>query len=388
MKRTPVKPIPAGTLRTQLARSQAAHPRPDIPHPGADLLTAFAENTLLDRERTELLAHLAACPACRAIVHTAGAAEPEPAPLPQPLPSRAPLRTWLAVAALTACLFVMAASTVFFYRAMHLGDSRMRTAAAPPPSLPAPPPPAAAVEGARRTTATPAPAGALPARQHIPASAHPHPPAPQSAEPAAAFTAPPAPAPENTGASAAVSLGILESPRPQNAPLDKSQLQVEQRTRVSAVHGAVAEAKAAPQPASSAAVRIAPANTFASSAQATQTLSGLVPALSPRPRFRITGAGQIERSVQSSIWMPVAVAPDTHFRALAISGSDVWAGGDHLRLFHSADNGLNWTEVQLPAGADREHAIAHIRIDSPQQLTVEDEAGGLWTTSDAGATWK
>jgi photosystem II stability/assembly factor-like uncharacterized protein len=105
-------------------------------------------------------------------------------------------------------------------------------------------------------------------------------------------------------------------------------------------------------------------------------------------RFRITGAGQLERSLQPNIWMPVPIAPDTRLRVVSISGSDVWAGGDHLRLFHSADDGLTWSEVQLPAVADRAHAIIHIRIDSPQHLTVEDDAGSTWGTIDRGATWR
>jgi photosystem II stability/assembly factor-like uncharacterized protein len=86
--------------------------------------------------------------------------------------------------------------------------------------------------------------------------------------------------------------------------------------------------------------------------------------------------------------MPVPIASDAHFRVVSIWGADVWAGGDHLRLFHSTDNGLTWTEVQLPATADRTHAIVHIRSDSPQKITVEDNAGSTWTTTDAGATWQ
>ena len=86
--------------------------------------------------------------------------------------------------------------------------------------------------------------------------------------------------------------------------------------------------------------------------------------------------------------MPVPIAPTLTSASLSISGPDVWAGGDHLRLFHSTDNGLTWTEVHLPATADRAHAIVHIRIDDPQNLTVEDDTGSTWTTTDAGATWQ
>jgi photosystem II stability/assembly factor-like uncharacterized protein len=107
-----------------------------------------------------------------------------------------------------------------------------------------------------------------------------------------------------------------------------------------------------------------------------------------RPRFRINNAGQIERSVQPGIWTPSVIAPGTHFRVVSISGSDIWAGADHLRLFHSTDNGLTWTEVQLPSNADRTGAIVHIRIDDPQHITVQDDTGSTWTTIDAGAAWQ
>ncbi len=41
---------------------------PDVNHPDADLLTAFAESSLPDRERNGVLDHLARCGACRDIV--------------------------------------------------------------------------------------------------------------------------------------------------------------------------------------------------------------------------------------------------------------------------------------------------------------------------------
>jgi len=109
---------------------------------------------------------------------------------------------------------------------------------------------------------------------------------------------------------------------------------------------------------------------------------------SAHPRFRINDAGKIERSTEPGVWTPAAIAADVHFRVLSIMGADVWAGGDLQRLFHSADNGLTWTEVQLPATGDRAHAIAHIRIDSAQALHVESDDGTVWTTADGGATWK
>ena len=123
-----MKQLSPSALRAHLAQRQAAGPHSDTPHPDADLLTAFAEDALLDHERTGVLAHLAACPDCRAILHTAAAAQPETDPQLEPV--RAPLRTWLPAFALAASLLVVAASTIVFYRTLHTAPRARR------PSLP------------------------------------------------------------------------------------------------------------------------------------------------------------------------------------------------------------------------------------------------------------
>ena len=50
----------------------------EVAHPDADLLTAFAEQALPDRERDQVLAHLARCADCREVAALAGAAVAEP----------------------------------------------------------------------------------------------------------------------------------------------------------------------------------------------------------------------------------------------------------------------------------------------------------------------
>jgi photosystem II stability/assembly factor-like uncharacterized protein len=155
-------------------------------------------------------------------------------------------------------------------------------------------------------------------------------------------------------------------------------------------HGAMAKAAPrSPVPESSTeSVQVAPSPTFLGALKTTRQVAGFIPVPTPRPRFRISDSGGIERSVESSIWMPVPIVEGVRFRVLSSFGDDVWAGGDHLRLFHSSDNGLTWTEVQLPVAADRTHAVAHIRIDDAEHVTVEEDTGSAWTTTNAGATWQ
>src|SRR5271165_5754799 len=49
-------------------RLQAARPQRDLPHPDADLLTAFAEQALSATERSSVLNHLALCGDCRQVI--------------------------------------------------------------------------------------------------------------------------------------------------------------------------------------------------------------------------------------------------------------------------------------------------------------------------------
>lgn len=379
-----MKPISSSTLRAQLAQSQGGSP-----HPDADLLTAFAENALLEGERNDILAHLAVCEPCRAVVASANAAaDPEEAPRPAPAPVRPPIRTWLPGVALAASLFVMVASTVFFYRGLH-SVPRQPTTVASTPATEKP----AAVPTPQTTVATAAPAPASPkhnrARPRPARSASP--PIPTEETQVAAAPPPPPPSPSTPDTSVRTSLAELAQQGQSAPPTEQAQLQAEMRKSTSGVHGAMAEAKAAPRAAPSAtqSVQVEASDSFNQSLQTTQpAVRGLIAGIALRSSFRIADGGQLERSSQSGIWQPVSIAPGVHFRAISVSGTSVWAGGDHLRLYHSADNGVSWTEVHLPASADRSRAVVHIRIDSPQKLTVEDDRGATWSTDDGGATWR
>ena len=76
---------------------------PGASHPDADLLTAFVESALPDRERGTVLTHLAACAPCREIVALAQPAEIATSTVLAPKPSRSLfLLRWGALAACAA----------------------------------------------------------------------------------------------------------------------------------------------------------------------------------------------------------------------------------------------------------------------------------------------
>jgi len=91
-----------------LAKMQTA----DAAHPDADLLTAFVEQSLLPREREQLLAHLAVCPDCREIIGLVLPETPELVVQPAPKPAfwRWPVLRWGTVAA--SVVIIVGAVTV------------------------------------------------------------------------------------------------------------------------------------------------------------------------------------------------------------------------------------------------------------------------------------
>jgi hypothetical protein len=390
-----VKQIPTNALRRQLAQN-----RPAGPHPDADLLTAFAEDSLLDRERTEVLAHLAGCASCRAILHTSTGGVPEPTPLPQPKPDRVPLRALIPGVVILACLFVMATSTILFYRASRGHVPGAQTATGTRPALPAA---AAAPSLASAPTpqATPTPpqsppsSGATP--KHI-RTARPRPPAPAPLPPtneSEVGTQAPSAAPE--GAISGLSLNAAAS---RNAPTsvvgpqdkmqtqaqDKAQMQAQLQAEMVARHGTALAAKARPEATAPAA--FAPMNTFTREPrQKAAVISGLMTQPAPA-RLRINDSGHIERAIAPETWQRVPVGEQVRFRVLLESGQEIWAGGDQLRLYHSADNGATWTAIQLPPRVDRSHAIVHIRLEPRGRVTIEADDGTTWITTDGGQTWQ
>jgi hypothetical protein len=77
------------------------------------------------------------------------------------------------------------------------------------------------------------------------------------------------------------------------------------------------------------------------------------------------------------------------FRAVAVNGLDVWAGGSAGALFHSVDAGDHWTRIFPLAGSTRLTAdITAIQFSDPEHGTVTTATSEVWATADAGASWQ
>ena len=103
-------------------------------HPDPDLLTAFAEKSLNDRERGQVLQHLAGCADCRDVLSFA---MPEIQPALAPGPERSTWLSWpvLRWGALAACVVVVSAAVTLRYEHREPARSVAEKAPAAPADL-------------------------------------------------------------------------------------------------------------------------------------------------------------------------------------------------------------------------------------------------------------
>ena len=334
-----MKPLP-NALRQELARSQTAGP-----HPDADLLTAFSENALIGRERDDVLTHLAQCASCRAIVHLGETTASDSSITAAAAPSRSPRRLWVPFFAAAGIATTAAVTVILLHRSTA-------------PAIPAP----------------------------VEVAANPQPPV-ASPQLAASTPSPPQFAKKAMRAHAATpEKPLAKSEASQNRPMQSAVAQLDlvqpqqQFERRALQQAPSQQAKLAPE---SKALEPLSAAGFAGNASAAAARTAPV---AVRAHWRLTATGQVERAIGEGPWQTVLATP--HMRVISVSGSDIWAGGDDLRLLHSADNGNSWLTVALPAKTAPTHAITHIRAQSATSLTVEADDGTVWTTTDGGITWQ
>ncbi len=77
------------------------------------------------------------------------------------------------------------------------------------------------------------------------------------------------------------------------------------------------------------------------------------------------------------------------FRAIAVNGVEVWAGGSNTLLYHTIDAGNHWTRV-LPAsaGAALTGDVLTVDFPDPQHGKITTSNSEVWITTDAGQTWQ
>jgi photosystem II stability/assembly factor-like uncharacterized protein len=109
----------------------------------------------------------------------------------------------------------------------------------------------------------------------------------------------------------------------------------------------------------------------------------------------ITG-GVLQRSLDGGQSWQSALRADHPLLCYASHGENVWAGGLAGTLFHSADGGVTWVQVQpsikvLQLSSDITHidvrgAVRDVR--SPAEIVLSTSNSEIWSSEDGGQTWK
>jgi hypothetical protein len=346
-------------LREQLAQSQRVEP-----HPDADLLAAFPEGSLQERERIEIMAHLAICTQCREIVSlVAGAISlhvEEVDPLTLPRPARSPLRTWLPWVAVAASIAVVCAPVLVY----QLKKSTPRTTesasiSANKPALP-PAAPAAATDQRLQVSRSPE------AKVEIHNS--------RKGSRSKAVVSP-----GNITELGINAPGRTENNRPSNSS-DADQ-------RVSNQPATIAAEAASASGGAQLATPPKPGTAFHGSLPS-RMMNEVRSAVITHTNWRINDRGRVERSLNDGEWQVVLAAEKSKMRVVSVFGREVWVGGESLHLFYSIDDGTTWDQVTLPNKEGSNAAITQIRFETQQSGTVEAEDGTSWSTNDGGKTWK
>ena len=388
-------------LRNALARQAVG----DV-HPSPDVLTSFVERALAAGESEVVTHHLAQCAECREIVFLASnAAEDEvgdgrrlvaaaavgrAAAMPSYATAsrldtaraerarvRWTIRTRWAVSVAAAVVLVSTGLVLQFRRATSGDQTAPLTVASnrPAPASPqaqqsaatsnsqepaAKPPVPEMLAKAAPHAVTAAPAKKVPEPTTLAHNAADQFPSAPTAQPAARAMASPATAGAAVGG---VSNAAVPEARPQSSFVEgeaaqKSEtaqsLQLQQRAPL----------------------------TFGKSGTAMKAVSAV------RPQWRIGPNGHLERSLAANQWARVLDDQPVIFHAVAVMGSDVWAGGNGGALLHSPDGGEHWSKVSLAANSNVETgAIVSIRFDDPQHGIVASDSGTRWATTDGGITW-
>lgn len=352
-------------------------------HPPADVLAAFAEHNLAGAERERLLAHLAGCEHCRAVLWCA-MPESEAAPeVAAGVASRgwnwSSAWRWAGVA---AAVVVIAGAALLFRGGP--GPAGQEVASAPQ-----------APEIVQKRDAQ-----ALAKKQVSPAPAAP---APSAEARLDVRNAPPktAPQPRLQAKLETKDVAPKGAPAPQE-PASANEIAsgtLAKSTDQVAVTGSPSSAAAAGIAAAPAAKVVVPS---ASPGPASASEPGVMVAsnipvramgkkkLAPPTRWMLSPAGALLRSTDAGKnWQTVPFIGSVAFHAVAVFGLNVWVGGQGGALYYSPDDGNQWQRLS-PSSDDATltEDITALSFSDAQHGSLTTAGGQTWTTSNGGLAWQ
>jgi hypothetical protein len=112
--------------------------------------------------------------------------------------------------------------------------------------------------------------------------------------------------------------------------------------------------------------------------------------IQPSALWSVSANGKVRRSTDGGkSFKHIHVGHGVRFRAIASLGKDVWAGGTGGTLFHSVDGGATWTETTVNSGENAvTETIVGIQMRVVEHLTVTTDSGSKWFSEDGGHSWR
>lgn len=108
-------------------------------------------------------------------------------------------------------------------------------------------------------------------------------------------------------------------------------------------------------------------------------------------RWTLTPEGGLQHSVDAGRTWQAAQVPGNAaaLHAVCTDGANLWVGGAGGVLYHSADAGSHWLRVTpTVAGKSLTADIVGIEFSTAQAGEISTSTHETWITSDGGATWK
>ena len=353
-----------------------------LEHPDANFLAAFVEKTLTERERTQVLNHLAQCAECRELTALTLPREVE---LAQPV-SLTARRWWTAWPTLRWGALAAALGAAAIVMVLHSYPLRRQKIAAHPAgagtkqrvTLMAAARPPVAVEAKNIPT--------TPRAREISRG--------ESATSAGPLSSPPPPAKPAFKPSVAsedtlkAEIGAESQAGATAVPAKTESAAASQELNAAQAGGISAPSSTPPAPRAAASIRVGSRVTEPSRMAFGGKLNRAVAPVAAL--WSISTSGKVQRSQDSGrTWEEVRVDDAVTFRAVHAMGRDVWAGGS--ALYHSSDGGATWKRVNLSSGeSPTTETIVSITSGSRdlQHITVRTESGEQWTTEDGGQHWQ
>ncbi len=368
-------------VRSRLAKQSSANQA----HLDANLLAAFAEQTLLEHERAAVSGHLAQCRDCRELLALAVPAQER---------ERAAAATkrhwflewrWVGAAAAACCVIAV----VLQYRVEPPAVERTGYTVAPViGNAPAPVP----AQPARQVAAAPRSKG-----EHLKQGLRlpPPPSVVQQQNPPIVMRQLDASAPEKNPAP--VPIAPVEPPAPSeqanslfSSGIEPKALRPEGDALRLQKDLTAPSAKSAPRTNVFVQGMVARAPLAAARTATGLSEPTVLWSINASPATAGKARGVVERSLDSGkTWEVAPLSSDVSFRATASAGSNVWAGGTDGALFHSPNGGNHWEQITV-ADEDTTLTGTIVNIDARDAnlIKITTVTGEKWFSSDGGRHWK